>query len=87
MALRDWNNDGRNDFTDNFIEHEIYKNAIDYFDKKDKEYVNNSKKSEPPTWESVKGLLRVAAFVWSVAAFVWSLVLIMYLIDKLIVAI
>lgn len=77
MALRDWNNDGQKNFTDDFIERNIYKNAINYFDKKDKEYISNSKKSELPIGLIFKILLKVNVVIW-------SLVLVMYLIDLLI---
>lgn len=77
MALRDWNNDGQKNFTDDFIERNIYKNAINYFDKKDKEYISNSKKSELPIGLIFKVLLKANVVIW-------SLVLVMYLIDFLI---
>lgn len=77
MALRDWNNDGQKDFMDNFIEYHIFQNAVDYFDKKDKEYISNSKKNELPIGLIFKVLLKANAIIW-------SLVLVTYLVDFLI---
>ncbi len=33
MAMHDWNNDGKKDMKDNFIEYQIYKEIIDQNDK------------------------------------------------------
>lgn len=80
MALRDWNNDGQKDFMDDFIEYNIYKEMEESFSKQSEEYVNNLKKSEPPTVEHLIELLKANAIVWSI---VFVLYLINLAIDAL----
>lgn len=45
MALRDWNNDGQKDFTDDFIEYHIFPNMAESFEKQSKEYNSKPKRS------------------------------------------
>lgn len=77
MALRDWNNDGQKDFTDNFIEYHIFQNMAKGFEKQNNDYSQNIKKSDLPIGLIFKVLLKAAAVIW-------SLVLVTYLIDFLI---
>ena len=63
MALRDWNNDGQKDFMDDFIEYNIYKEMEESFSKQSEDYVNNLKKSEPPTADHLIELLKANAIV------------------------